>query len=101
MNEAEEDIEGAEFVEEEDGAGDEEEESDCDDGGSQPLDFSSEEIRLRIIESGTKLPDCIAASAWRPRGGFKTCARKEVHDIGLTHPVGSSGGRSLATNPQS
>jgi hypothetical protein len=33
------------------------------DGGSQPLDVNSEEIRFRIIESGTRLPDCMAASA--------------------------------------
>jgi hypothetical protein len=33
------------------------------DGGSQPLDINSEEIRFRIIESGTRLPDCMAASA--------------------------------------
>lgn len=35
-------------------------------GGSQPLDSSSDDISSRIIESGTRLPDCIAASALRP-----------------------------------
>jgi hypothetical protein len=35
-------------------------------GRSQPLDFISSEIKFRIIESGTRLPDCIAASASRP-----------------------------------
>jgi hypothetical protein len=49
----------------------EEEESEGDEGGSQPLDFNSEEIRLRIIESGTRLPDCIAASASRPVGNVR------------------------------
>ena len=34
--------------------------------GSQPFDLNSEEIRSRIIESGTRLPDCMAASALRP-----------------------------------
>jgi hypothetical protein len=37
-------------------------------GVSQPLDFNSEEMRLRIMESGTRLPDCIAASASIPIG---------------------------------
>lgn len=64
MNEAEEDIEGVELAGEEgDSAEDDEEGSNCVEGGSQPLELSSEEIRLRIIESGTRLPDCIAASA--------------------------------------
>lgn len=35
-------------------------------GRSQPLDFISSEINFRIIESGTRLPDCIVASASRP-----------------------------------
>lgn len=35
-------------------------------GRSQPLDFISSEIKFRIIESGTRLPDCIVASASRP-----------------------------------
>ena len=48
---------------------DEEGEDEGDEGGSQPLDLSSEEMRLRIIESGTRLPDCIVASASRPRAG--------------------------------
>src|SRR5699024_2669680 len=41
----------------------------CDEGvffGNQPLDLNSEEIRSSIIESGTRLPDCMTASALRP-----------------------------------
>lgn len=30
------------------------------------MDFISSEIRFKIIESGTRLPDCIVASASRP-----------------------------------
>lgn len=30
---------------------------------SQPRDLNSEDMRSRIIESGTRLPDCIVASA--------------------------------------
>lgn len=33
---------------------------------SQPLDLSSDEISSRIIESGTRFPACMAASALRP-----------------------------------
>jgi hypothetical protein len=35
-------------------------------GWSQPLLFISSEMRLRIMESGTRFPDCIAASAFKP-----------------------------------
>lgn len=65
IKDAEEDIEGG-------GAVDEEVDNcaevcgDVSDGGSQPLDDNSEEMRFRIIESGTRLPDCIATSAWTP-----------------------------------
>lgn len=64
MKEAEESIEG------EDGVA-ECEDSDC--GRSQPLVFISSEIKFRIIESGTRLPDCIAASAWTPALGLDIC----------------------------
>lgn len=66
MNDAEGEIRGGELAEREEDGSDELEESDGVDGGSQPLDLNSEEIRLRIIESGTRFPDCIAASAWTP-----------------------------------
>lgn len=52
-------------VDEED-AGEVDEVSDGEDCLSQPLDVNSEEMRPRIIESGTRLPDCIAASACTP-----------------------------------
>lgn len=39
-----------------------------DEGTSQPFDVSSEEMRSMIIESGTRLPACIADSALRPGG---------------------------------
>lgn len=37
-----------------------------DDCESQPLVLNSEEIRLRIMESGTRLPAWIVASASKP-----------------------------------
>lgn len=104
IKEAEESIE---WAEEEGSAGEEDDEDvaesteDAGGGRSQPLDFISSEIKFRIIESGTRLPDCIAASASRPVIRLEILAPYAINyctDAGSTYRGACVGAHSLSTD---